>query len=58
MGKYESVEFCGELRHETDNAYLVYAGAKRVGSPKANAKRQDKLAGSEVVIGSLLFLNG
>lgn len=45
MGKHEPVEFCGELRHETDNAYLVYDGADEVWIPKSQCREAKKVGG-------------
>ena len=33
--KNSPVEFCGEIKHETDNAYLVFDGANEVWIPKS-----------------------
>ena len=45
MGKHEPAEFCGELRHETDNAYLVYDGADGVWIPKSQCQEVKKVGG-------------
>jgi len=49
MGRNEPIEFCGELKYETDNAYLVYDGANEVWIPKSQCqeaksnRREEKL---------------
>jgi len=38
MGKNELIEFCGELKHETKFAYLVFDGASETWIPKSQVK--------------------
>jgi len=46
MSKYDPVEFCGELRHETDKAYLVYDGADEVWIPKSQCLDVQQIGGT------------
>ena len=45
MGRNEPIEFCGELKYETDNAYLVYDGANEVWIPKSQCKEANQIGG-------------
>ncbi len=38
------VEFCGELKWETDNAYLIFDGVNDVWIPKSQVKRSRQLS--------------
>ena len=38
MAQYDPVEFCGEIKHETDYAYLVFDGANEVWIPKSQVQ--------------------
>lgn len=38
MSKNDPIEFCGELRHETDRAYLVFDGKTEVWIPKSQVQ--------------------
>jgi len=38
------IEFCGEVKHETDAAYLVYDGANEVWIPKSQVQECRRLS--------------
>jgi len=38
VSRYDPVEFCGELRHETKAAYLVYDGENEVWIAKSQVQ--------------------
>lgn len=38
MTKYDPVKFCGELKHETDGAYLVSDGINDIWLPKSQVR--------------------
>lgn len=38
MSKYDPIEFCGELRHESEKAYLVFDGKSEVWIPKSQVQ--------------------
>ena len=46
MGRLEPVEFCGELRHETEKAYCVYDGAREVWIPKSQTQEARQIGGN------------
>jgi len=46
MGKLEPVEFCGELRRETPQAYCVYDGANEVWIPKSQVREARQVGGN------------
>jgi hypothetical protein len=46
MGKYDPVEFCGEMKHETDKAYLVDDGANEVWIPKSQCMDVVQIGGA------------
>jgi len=45
MSRNDPVEFCGEIKHETDFAYLVYDGANEVWIPKSQVQECRQLSG-------------
>jgi len=45
--KYDPVEFCGELRWETDAAYLVFDGINEVWLPKSQIQDSRQIKGSD-----------
>lgn len=45
MRKCDPIEFYGELRHETDKAYLVYDGAVEVWIPKSQCQEARQVGG-------------
>jgi hypothetical protein len=47
MAKYDPVDFCGELKHETDAAYLVFDGANNVWIPKSQIQDCHQIKGSD-----------
>ena len=47
MSRYDPVEFCGELRHETDRAYLVFDGLNEVWLPKSQVQDHRQIKGSD-----------
>jgi hypothetical protein len=47
MGRYDPVEFCGTLKHETDRAYLVYDGANEVWIPKSQVQDSHQIKGDD-----------
>ena len=48
MGRYNPVEFCGEIKHETDKAYLVYDGENEVWIPKSQIQDCHCVSGSNL----------
>ena len=52
MSRNDPVEFCGEIRHETDFAYLVYDGVNEVWIPKSQIQecRQINTKGNDFEI--------
>lgn len=45
MTKYDPVEFCGEMRHETDGAYCVFDGSQEVWIPKSQCQEVRRIGG-------------
>lgn len=43
MARNDPVEFCGELKHETEHAYLIYDGSHEVWIPKSQVQEIRKL---------------
>ena len=39
----KTVEFCGEIKHETDAAYLVFDGQNEIWLPKSQIKEKRQL---------------
>lgn len=52
MGKYDPVEFCGEMKYETEGAYLVDDGANEVWIPKSQCMEVGQLRGTGGVLSS------
>jgi len=46
MARLDAVEFCGELRYETDKAYCVYDGANEVWIPKSQVQESQQIGGT------------
>ena len=46
MGRLDPVEFCGELRHETEKAYCVYDGTNEVWIPKSQVQDTQQIGGA------------
>ena len=47
MSRNDPIEFCGELRHETDKAYLVFDGDHEVWIPKSQTQAHRQIKGSD-----------
>lgn len=47
MSGYDPVEFCGEIRHETEAAYLVFDGENEVWIPKSQIQESRQIKGSD-----------
>lgn len=43
----ENIEFCGEVRRESDHALMVYDGKTRVWIPKSQIKSQRCIKGDD-----------
>lgn len=47
MSGNDPVEFCGEVKHETDAAYLVFDGQYEVWIPKSQIIDSTNIAGDD-----------
>ena len=43
--RYEPVEFCGDLKYETEKAYLVFDGINEVWIPKSQVQESRLISG-------------
>jgi hypothetical protein len=52
LSKKDPVEFTAELKHETDNAYLVNNGDEDIWIPKSQCEKFEKISGDhyEIII--------
>ena len=48
MAGNELIEFCGELKHETEKAYLVYDGEDEIWLPKSQCQGISQESGGDV----------
>ena len=44
MADYDQVEFCGELRYETEKAYLIFDGSNEIWIPKSQVQEIRQLS--------------
>ena len=44
---YKPIEFCGEIKHETNYAYLVFDGSNDVWIPKSQLQENPRQIGRE-----------
>ena len=47
MSGNSPIEFCGEIKHETDAAYLIFDGANEVWIPKSQIQECRCIKGSD-----------
>lgn len=47
MSRNDPVEFCGELRWETNAAFLVFDGANEIWIPKSQVQDSHQIKGSD-----------
>lgn len=43
MSRHDTIEFCGEIKWETDNAYLVFDGDNEIWIPKSQVKEKRRI---------------
>lgn len=43
MSDYDAVAFCGELKRETDGAFLVFDGANEIWIPRSQIKAMNQI---------------
>ena len=47
MGKHEPIEFCCELKYETDKAYCVHDGINEFWIPKSQCQEARQIGGKQ-----------